>query len=905
MFFLKLMKFPVLQITALLLIFAFAFIIGACLDDDLGGNANRIFTPKEDDFEIDGLTAVADNTVKTVTITPKEDKSEGKITVYYRGINGTNYSRTTNGPWKIGSYAVTFNVEESDGWNAATGLKAGTLTIGTNLPTKDDFNISGLSAVIGGTIKVIITPKSGKSQGTITTYYEGIDLTYNKSTTAPSVAGTYAVTFDVTASGIYEAAYGLEAGTLTIQSQVLNPETPEANDFIVTGLTATYNGEPKEVSIVAKPDKSQGGITVKYNGNTTPPTNVGTYAVTFDVAEAFGFNATTSSLSAGDLVISPAIPVAADFNITGVPTTAINIGDTFTLSITPKDGKSQGTVTIWYTGTSGTSYNKSETKPAAAGTYAVTFDVAAATNYTEVTGLSAGTFTITQEQGGSDPSTTTNYATTLTWGNSFTPTTLGLQPGNTTAEVRLNWYSSGNASGKVAHVRFIRGTLIAGYELITVTNGTVAASSSGNVYHKATVTGLQPGASYVYAVSNDGSNWSPMYDFKVPAAAGPFKFAVITDPQISATSWDTDNRYNPVAGRLPRYGWEEAMAKIVANNVSFIASAGDQVDNVGGNVETEFLQFFTPEGLRSLPFAPVSGNHDNTTSYNFHYNWNGWTSQGASTSSGRDYYYRYNNILFVVLNTAATITSRSAGVTACNGYKTIIQNAKAAHTGNYDWLIVQHHKSTASVGDHCADNDIQYYVEGGFEKLMSDEGVDFVLAGHDHVYARSYPLQGKDVGFVSVPDTSFPAFDAGFGFSNYPTTAPKATWPNPGKPIYLTFTTSSGLKYYAVSTDPYFPYNNSLYQKNETDYPYLGTVTDASGTSSSLKGSNNYMNGNMPVSNAAFVQPYIPSYTIVDVDGRTITFKTYPIGTKSGQNGSKTPYSYNADVPYDTLTVTK
>jgi len=32
----------------------------------------------------------------------------------------------------------------------------------------------------------------------------------------------------------------------------------------------------------------------------------------------------------------------------------------------------------------------------------------------------------------------------------------------------------------------------------------------------------------------------------------------------------------------------------------------------------------------------------------------------------------------------------------------------------------------------------EYYVEAGFEKLMDTYGVDVVLAGHDHVYARSY-----------------------------------------------------------------------------------------------------------------------------------------------------------------------
>jgi 3',5'-cyclic AMP phosphodiesterase CpdA len=211
---------------------------------------------------------------------------------------------------------------------------------------------------------------------------------------------------------------------------------------------------------------------------------------------------------------------------------------------------------------------------------------------------------------------------------------------------------------------------------------------------------------------------------------------------------------------------------------------------------------------------------------------------------------------------------------------------------NYDWLIVQHHKSTASVGDHLADKDIQYYVEAGFERVMSEQGVDFVLAGHDHVYARSYPLSGRGGGLVSVPNKEFPA-------------ASGSTWKNPGDPIYLTFTTASGLKYYHVSSNTAFNYANSLYVQNNTTYPYLGESTTGDG--STYFGSLAYMNDKrMPVSNAAYVQPYIPSYSVVEVDGRSITFKTYPIATASGTSpGATTPYSYDATVPYDSITVTK
>jgi len=521
----------------------------------------------------------------------------------------------------------------------------------------------------------------------------------------------------------------------------------------------------------------------------------------------------------------------------------------------------------------------------------------------------------------------------LSWGVSANASvlTLGLQPGNDTTEIKLNWYSAGSSAGKVAKVRFIRGTFTEGLQLYEEKEGTAsanAAGTTGNTAHKATVTGLKPGASYQYAVSSDGQNWSDAYDFKIPAAAGNWKFAVIADPQLHATTWDANNRYVPTLSTgvtsKTGQGWLDTMVKILSHGVSFIASGGDQVDKSSGD-EGEYTLFYAPPGLRNLPFAPVSGNHDNHLNFNYHYNLpnsQSFTDEAVETEKGRNYYYLYNNILFVVLNTApyAPVSggNHSNDFDAAANvarFKETIRRAKAANSGKYKWLIVQHHKSTASVADHCADMDIESYVKAGFERVMSEENVDFVLAGHDHVYARSYPLEGKDNGKVSVPDKS-----SGADLTENGKTYVKASYTSsPGKPIYLTYTTASGLKYYQVSGDPQFPYNNTLYVRDNATYPYLGSITGANGDEATYYGSTNYLPpGNMkPVSNVAFVQPYIPSYCIAEVknNGNTIRFSTYPIETLSGTStanvtgqGSVTAeegYNYNAGIPYDIVEVTK
>jgi hypothetical protein len=67
--------------------------------------------------------------------------------------------------------------------------------------------------------------------------------------------------------------------------------------------------------------------------------------------------------------------------------------------------------------------------------------------------------------------------------------------------------------------------------------------------------------------------------------------------------------------------------------ISFIASSGDQIDRnflskLGASEnsidphEIKYACFFAPDALRSVPFAPVVGNHDAITNYAFLYHFN-------------------------------------------------------------------------------------------------------------------------------------------------------------------------------------------------------------------------------------------------------------------------------------------
>jgi DNA polymerase-3 subunit alpha len=419
-------------------------------------------------------------------------------------------------------------------------------------------------------------------------------------------------------------------------------------------------------------------------------------------------------------------------------------------------------------------------------------------------------------------------------GTQFEAEMLGLTPGSTIASVGINWYSDEGEKSSV-HIFDAAGSLIKTAE------GISGVASNGKIYHKATLNNLTAGTKYKYAVSSDGNNWSNEYNYTVPTA-GKFKFAAVADPQVTTGAQDEASKYFSSPATTAK-GWEEIVEKIAKVGANFIISAGDQVDTFTGN-EDEYAILFAPAWLRNIPFAPTVGNHDAHCLFMYHYNLpNEQNPPAISTCSGSgdgsdveragNYYFRYNNVLFIVLNTSAYPKSKEEAQLYITAFNNAITSAKNANA-EYDWIIVVHHKSTASLAIHAADSDIQYYVEAGFENLMTKHGINLVLAGHDHIYARSNLMKQKNTDYHSVVS------DDGEGT------------------IYLTLSTASGLKYY----DEFNASNGNA------QYPYL---------LNGKTGSSNLNAENIPLSLKKYAQAKTPEYTIVEVNGKNMAITTYSI----------------------------
>ena len=401
--------------------------------------------------------------------------------------------------------------------------------------------------------------------------------------------------------------------------------------------------------------------------------------------------------------------------------------------------------------------------------------------------------------------------------------------------------------------------------IIETFSGRAATHTSGKRHHKATITGLTPNTNYKYSVSNNGSDWSYEYDYKTPPSGNVFTIAVVADAQITDGNQDSNTKPKADPPTVAQ-GWKATVDRIAATNASLIICNGDQVDEARTYTESQYTKFFAPDAMRSLPLSPTIGNHDLHAEFLNHFNMPNMTSTSSYDiySGGINYYYLYNNILVVVLNTGSFPQKQSDADSYVAKYKKTMDAAKAAHAGQYDWLMVSYHKSTTSISSHACDKEMEYYVKAGLEKLITDSGVDVVLTGHDHILVRSHLMKWDNTKGHSVRSTD-------------------------GKgAIYLTVSTASGGKFYPA----FFilePAANEYVSDYTEEHPVLVDGTKGWKEFGMVRGKIGSFNGpinpnKIPLSVDYWVQGknsydytpnYTPNYTIFEVNGKTIKAKTY------------------------------
>ena len=245
----------------------------------------------------------------------------------------------------------------------------------------------------------------------------------------------------------------------------------------------------------------------------------------------------------------------------------------------------------------------------------------------------------------------------------------------------------------------------------------------GNYYHHRVNLGdLAAGTSYQYIAGTPGY-YSPVYTFTTAGANSQSGFFVlhITDPQIGAGG----NRGDAAV-------WQRVIESAVKEcpEAAFIVNTGDIVEDAIESV-IPFYFDYAQKILANYAFVYSMGNNDTVNWYNVYF----YTP--ANGSGGKVYSFDYGNAHFINIDSNGALT-QSQLTWLENDLKNTAQKWK---------VVMTHEADYGRSGNNTA-----------VTKLLDKYNVDLVMAGHNHFYARSKPIDSagnaKQNGTVwTIPNT--------------------------------------------------------------------------------------------------------------------------------------------------------
>ncbi len=302
--------------------------------------------------------------------------------------------------------------------------------------------------------------------------------------------------------------------------------------------------------------------------------------------------------------------------------------------------------------------------------------------------------------------------------------------------------------------------------------------------HNATVTDLQADTTYYYRYTTD-KTLSEIYSFTTGSTEKTTALYV-TDSQIGRSSGTQEEIY-----MNDTYGWTKTLETAFENNdIDFIISTGDQVEDSFS--EEQYTFFESPRILRSSPIAAAIGNHDfYTPNYSHHFNNpNDKTFSLFRWPAGQGYYFSYNDILFIVVDSNNFFPTAN---------RRVIKNACKAYP-DAEWrVLIMHHSPFDAAG---ADDIGNKFARGTVVPFVDEFDIDVCLGGHDHYYSRSHIIKdGKVTSDICQ----------------------NGVYTNPDGTLYLTQNSSSGSNYSGIG-DSISEFCNFSLQEKRTTYSIVEVV---------------------------------------------------------------------------------
>ncbi|MFJ7728523.1 metallophosphoesterase [Neobacillus sp. NPDC097160] len=302
--------------------------------------------------------------------------------------------------------------------------------------------------------------------------------------------------------------------------------------------------------------------------------------------------------------------------------------------------------------------------------------------------------------------------------------------GDSTTSKGFTWYTSHDFKGSDVQVVKKTGAKKPDFKKAVKFSGSYSLSTNSlNEYvHKAEATGLKADTEYYFRVGDQSQNkWSEVGTYTTAPKKGAFTFIDLADTQAKTED----------EAILSSETISKALETVP--DAEFIVHNGDLVDKGVKEEQWDWLLGHSQESLMNTTIAPSAGNHEDEN-YAFIDHFNLEVPANSETETGAYYSYDYSNAHFVILN------SNEDSDAYANFSEEQIQwlkdDVKAAKAADAKWIIVNIHKGPYTTSNHATDSDIlgANGVRNKVAPLMAELDIDFVLQGHDHIYARTKPI---------------------------------------------------------------------------------------------------------------------------------------------------------------------
>lgn len=258
--------------------------------------------------------------------------------------------------------------------------------------------------------------------------------------------------------------------------------------------------------------------------------------------------------------------------------------------------------------------------------------------------------------------------------------------------------------------------------------------------HELRLTGLQPDTKYYYTVGS-GSD----------VLEGSYRNHFTTSPLANTTRKIRIGVFGDAGtGDLHQKGTRDSYLRLFKDGINpeLALLLGDNAYNTGTDQEYQanFFDVYDDNILNNHVVFPVPGNHEYASPGVPYFSVFSLPAAGESGGlpSGTPSYYSFNygNIHFIMLNSMGHDGGKPLG-DSTSEQAVWLKKDLAANAGTHKWTIASLHHPPYTNGSHNSDGETGLIaIRQQITPILERYGVDAVLAGHSHVYERSFLIQG-------------------------------------------------------------------------------------------------------------------------------------------------------------------